>query len=198
MSRYQIAVSKLLLESEKLGNPFELCKIEVLDRYVTQHFPSALRNEFLTLGYPVGEFEFTDHEFLTLYAVETLGERQAGYRFNSLTKTILHDWEDSRVVIADLNADPISIDAEGKISFAQHGEGAWNHCMIAENISEFFTLLAAALNFVATNGRIVVDDHVDSHELGHRLSLALRATAGLSASPPSHAKVFLRRLVDPN
>ena len=54
-----------------------------------------------------------------------LWERQAGYRWNGLTKEAIDDWNPEWIVVADEGADPY-VFYRGRILFAYHGSGSWD------------------------------------------------------------------------
>lgn len=128
-----------------------------IDRTV---FGDALAQEIEAAGYPAGAELPWVAEDLYLYPLEELAERQAGYRTNARTGEPSQDWDPSRYVIADWTANPVSIGADGAISYARHGQGSWTHTRIAQDLPAFFALLAAWLRFfvVERGGNLFNED----------------------------------------
>lgn len=60
-----------------------------------------------------------------LPSLSNLWERQAGYRWNGLTKQPIDDWDPEWIVVADEGADPY-VFYRGTILFAYHGSGVWD------------------------------------------------------------------------
>lgn len=83
---------------------------------------------------------------ISLYGADTLLEKQAGYRYNAITKENDAEWKPNLIVIGDTNADPFCLDIqteEGVVYKALHGLGKWDYQLHSNSFIDF-------LNYVIT------------------------------------------------
>lgn len=112
-----------------------------------QHFslPPPLRGLY-ALGDPPG-FEIPwSAEILRLYSVADLYSAQSGYRYAAgRPNSAQPDWEPAWVVIGDISADPIIVDASksaAPVFVAAHGMGAWSPKRVSTSLPDFLGALA--------------------------------------------------------
>lgn len=82
---------------------------------------------------------------LNLYGAKELIEMQNGYAFDTVKQTIIKDWPQNFVVIADAGGDPYCIDINNEnapVYSSMHGTGAWEFELYAESFLEFLQQLS--------------------------------------------------------
>jgi hypothetical protein len=159
---YSEAVRDLVQAGEEADAPIDLETPEPGEQFHRTVFGDALSDEIEAAGYPGGaELPWTVED-LYLYGLYELEEQQAGYRQDANTGAPSGGWESDRYVIADWAANPVSIAADGTISYARHGEGSWTHHRIAADLPSFFEMLARWLRyFVVEHSGSLFDENFE-------------------------------------
>jgi hypothetical protein len=120
--------------------------LEALDngerKIVAAIFGDTLAGEIADAGYPGGIEIPVSAEDLYLYPLAELEQRQAGYRTDGRTGEASPGWDESRYVIADWAANPVSIGRDGALAYSIHGRGSWHYHPIAPDLNAFLTALA--------------------------------------------------------
>lgn len=125
-----------------------------------QYSPPLL--DWYAIGAPLGIRVPWIVEELVLYDPVNLAQAQAGYRYDARRPgPILRGWSPSWIVIGDLLADPLIVDANdagGAVSIARHGRGAFRPLVVAESIPRFLHLLACWVDAFRTSGGRPLDE----------------------------------------
>jgi hypothetical protein len=87
--------------------------------------PSVLKSFYRDVG-PVNLVVHWHGNPFFLPALASLWEHQQGYRWSSVTRERIVDWDDDWLVVADQGGDPFIFSRHsGRILFALHGGGSW-------------------------------------------------------------------------
>jgi hypothetical protein len=116
-------------------------------KIVATIFGDALAGELADGGYPGGIEIPLSAEDLYLYPLAELEQRQAGYRTDGRTGEASPGWDESRYVIADWAANPVSIGRDGALAYSIHGRGSWHYHPIAPDFDSFLTALAHWIDY---------------------------------------------------
>lgn len=169
---YAEAVQELVRAAEKAGSPISLEKPGA-HVFAARVFNAALLAEMNAAGYPAGAFIPHPGEDIGIWAFDELEARQDGY--------VSPEWDADKHVIADWNADPITIASTGEVFFSRHGAGAWTYEPLAPDLATLFSVLARW-----------VDYHAGERERWNE-QVRQNVLAGLA---PNDAETFLAFLSD--
>ena len=88
-----------------------------------------------------------------------LWERQAGYRWHSLSGERLADWRDEWLVVADQGGDPFILNqTTGTVLHAGHGGGAWKPEPMFADVFEMALVLGTIGAVHEEGGREICDE----------------------------------------
>lgn len=115
-------------------------------------------------------------EYLTLYGIDSILERQRGY--TDLTGKLKGNWQKNWIAIGDIHGDPIICDfsfSPCQVMYSRHGQGSWETRHLASSINIFSKSLTiwSETYFVKFNKKILDDDFEVLHSFTTTLSDAL-------------------------
>jgi hypothetical protein len=114
---------------------------------LTRVFGESLVAAFDDAGY-AGAIEVPwAAEELSVFALSDIATAQAGYRFDANTGQMSLAWDVGHYVISAWAGDPVTIDADGGIWFARHGEGTWRYQSLAPDLSGYINILCRWVDF---------------------------------------------------
>jgi hypothetical protein len=127
-----------------------------------------------------------------LPALARLWEFQEGYRWNSIDRERLADWDDDWLVIADEGGNPFIFSrASSRVLFAMHGTGSWDLVELFDDIVSMAACLAILGRIVKTAGQHLTDENSYIQPL---YKAAAHRDLAEALSSEAHAKHILREL----
>lgn len=160
--RYKESLANLMLALNDADIASDIERNLVMaDSELDEMFGPDLGSDVSQFGYPEELVIPWPFEELIFYGLGDLRRNQVGYRTDGNTGEVSAPWDKTKYVIADVAANPFSIDNSG-VYFSRSGAGDWSYLKIAPSLAVLFDVFALWVRFYTIeNTNRITDDSYD-------------------------------------